>query len=399
MTQPSPLQRLTSSASFVLNPGEERIWFAQMLRGIAALCVVWFHLAEVYWKDNAFVSKPAYLPPIDLTSRPLYLYATGWLGHNRIELGDYGVALFFLISGFVIPFSIFKMGNVKFFIRRCLRIYPTYIVGMSFTTLVLILESHLNQIPLNFDLFGYLANATLLYDVFPHMTIDGINWTLIIEMRFYLLCMLIMSISSLRSPATLGIVSLLLCLSNFLLLHGKTVLAGVNLVYTATVIAHYSPYLIFMLIGVCFHHLFQGSWSPLLFGAMVALLMLFFYACCSTLTSGQWIHRLTRGYTLALATFSLIYAYRARFKPNAVLNFFAEISFPLYVIHHFAGYALMHLLFQIQPYSLLVFTETFAVFVFLSYLLHVYIEVPSNRLGHLLTKEKSHPNLILNPTS
>jgi peptidoglycan/LPS O-acetylase OafA/YrhL len=384
MTPPAFLQRLNLSGPFALNPGENRIWFAQMLRGIAALCVVYFHLGEQYWKDNAMVSKRACLPPIDLHSRPLYLYATGWLGHNRIELGDYGVALFFLISGFVIPFSLLKTGNLKFLVRRCFRIYPTYIVGLTFTALVLLMEAHHNQVPVPFDFLGYLANATLLYDVFPHSSIDGINWTLIIEMRFYLLCMLIMSFSSLRNPITLGLVCLILCLSNFAVPY----LTGAFLLATIKMFALYSPYLIFMLIGVCFHHLFQGAWSPLLFCAMICFLLTLFFASCSTLTNHLWMRRLLRGYPLALGTFSLLYAFRNRFKPNGVLNFFAEISFPLYVIHLSAGYALMHFLFGHQPYSLLVFIETLIVFIFLAYLLHIYVEVPSNRLGHLLTKTK-----------
>jgi peptidoglycan/LPS O-acetylase OafA/YrhL len=397
MKPPAPLQRLTSPSSFALNPGEDRIWFAQMLRGIAALCVVYFHLGEQYWKDNVLVSNRAYLPPIELHSMPLYLYATGWLGHNRIELGDYGVALFFLISGFVIPFSLFKMDNLSFFIRRCFRIYPTYIVGLTFTTLVLVLVSHHNQLPLKFDFYAYLANATLLYDIFPYSTIDGVNWTLIIEMRFYLLCMLIMSISTLRNPLTVGAVCLLLCLSNFLYLRLATMPANHYLLDGLATVAHYSPYLIFMFVGVCFHHLFQGTWSPLLFWVMVGFLMALFFASCLTLTSHLWIKRLMRGYPLALGTFSLLYAYRDHFKPNAVLNFFAEISFPLYVIHLSAGYALMHFLFGVQPYSLLVFIETLLVFIFLAYLLHVYVEVPSNRIGHLLTKTKRSP--LLNPNS
>jgi len=399
MTPPAPLQRLTSSASFALNPGENRIWFAQMLRGIAALCVVYFHLGEQFWKDNELVSKRAYLPPIDIGSKPLYLYITGWLGHNRIELGDYGVALFFLISGFVIPFSIFKMGNFKFFVRRCLRIYPTYIVGLTFTTLVLLLVAHTQHVPVTFDFLGYLANATLLYDVFPNPTIDGINWTLIIEMRFYLLCMLLMCFSTLKNPITLANVGLLLCLSNFVLLYSAANITNTILLGTLKCIAGYSPYLIFMFVGVCFHHLFQGTWSPVLFGILLVVLMALFFASCSTLTNHLWMRRLMRGYPLALGTFSLLYLFRNRLKPNIVLNFFAEISFPLYVIHLSAGYALMHFLFGFQPYSLLVFIETLLVFIFLAYLLHIYVEVPSNRLGHRLTQTKRSHALTPNTSS
>ena len=93
----------------------------------------------------------------------------------------------------------------------------------------------------------------------------------------------------------------------------------------------YSPYLIFMLIGICFHNLFQSNWSTKHFLLIVVLLLGLFYGSADAINSRHWVMRLVRGYTLALTVFSLVYLNRNRLKPNAVLNFFAEISFPLYV--------------------------------------------------------------------
>ena len=147
------------SDKFAPKTGESRIWFAQMLRGVAVLCVVFWHFGEVFWKDNAYVCHQVHLPPLELTSRPFYLGLIGWLGHNRIEIGEFGVALFFLISGFVIPFSLLKVGNWKFFIRRCFRIYPTYLLGLSFTCAVLLFTSQYTGIPTGLTLGGFLCNA------------------------------------------------------------------------------------------------------------------------------------------------------------------------------------------------------------------------------------------------
>jgi len=384
----APLASVPPSGSLAASSGEDRIWFAQMLRGIAALTVVYFHLGELFWVDNEFVAKFSYLHPIALKSKPLYIFLTGWLGHNRIELGDFGVALFFLISGFVIPFSIFKVGNAKFLLRRCLRIYPTYIVGLSFTTLVILLECHLNNLPVNFTARDFLANATLTFDIFPCDTIDKVNWTLITEMRFYLLCILLNSVSSLRNPFALAFAALLLCGSNFLLPWASST-ASPFLITFVSLLGHYSPYLIFMFIGVGFHNLFQSTWPLAWFLLVGALLLGLFYTSAFAIPSHNWVQRLVRGYTLALAVFSLVYLFRHRLKPHPVLNFFAEISFPLYVIHGLAGYALLTFLFNLHPFSLLNLAETVVIFIFLSYLLHVYVEVPTNRLGHLLTKKKT----------
>lgn len=46
-------------------------------------------------------------------------------------MGSFGIALFFLISGFVIPFSL-KFGSVNFIVRRIFRLYPVAIAATFF---------------------------------------------------------------------------------------------------------------------------------------------------------------------------------------------------------------------------------------------------------------------------
>jgi len=43
-----------------------------------------------------------------------------------IYKGGFGVALFFLISGFVIPFSFLRYTRTGFAIARILRLWPAY---------------------------------------------------------------------------------------------------------------------------------------------------------------------------------------------------------------------------------------------------------------------------------
>ena len=49
-----------------------------------------------------------------------------------LNWGPFGVALFFVISGFVIPFSFETYGRLDFIVARFFRIYPTYLTGLSF---------------------------------------------------------------------------------------------------------------------------------------------------------------------------------------------------------------------------------------------------------------------------
>ncbi len=59
-----------------------------------------------------------------------------WPGYLRWSVeyfrpGEYGVFVFFLVSGFIIPASLEKRGSVRaFWVGRVLRLYPLYWVAL-----------------------------------------------------------------------------------------------------------------------------------------------------------------------------------------------------------------------------------------------------------------------------
>ena len=82
-----------------------RLGWLDALRGFAALTVVWFHLS----------------PQMLGSERHLEIL-------RHIDLGKYGVLLFFLVSGYVIPMSLERHGSLRrFWIGRLCRIYPAYL--------------------------------------------------------------------------------------------------------------------------------------------------------------------------------------------------------------------------------------------------------------------------------
>src|ERR1700730_15415617 len=98
-----------------------RLEFVQQLRGLASLIVVLgAHFFGVFWLSPAAVSSligvPAWQPP----SVPQFVI---WIQHfPAIGFGHLGVATFFLISGFVIPFSVKSLGPIRFLVARTFRI-------------------------------------------------------------------------------------------------------------------------------------------------------------------------------------------------------------------------------------------------------------------------------------
>lgn len=118
------------------------------LRGIAALLVVIAHIID--------------RTPLD------------WL-LDYFSLGAFGVGLFFVISGFVIPFSLEK-GQAKFWIGRAFRLLPALWVSMG---LAIALGKEVESAR---QIFG---NAFMVADSIGEKKLVGVYWTLTCELYFY----------------------------------------------------------------------------------------------------------------------------------------------------------------------------------------------------------------------
>lgn len=75
-----------------------------------------------------------------------------------IFFGQFGVAIFFIISGLVIPFSFEKCARKDFLIRRDVRIYPVYIAGFCFSMMSLYFLSKYIGVSYKFSLFDIVAH-------------------------------------------------------------------------------------------------------------------------------------------------------------------------------------------------------------------------------------------------
>ncbi|QIL91121.1 acyltransferase family protein [Microbulbifer sp. SH-1] len=139
------------------------------LRGIAALLVVWQHTSESFVRIPGVADKGTWLADV------------AW----SVDFGRIGVVCFFLISGFIIPHS-FSAGAgavKKFAVRRFFRLYPVYwfsIFLAVFTGAIFVGKQWtISEIGINLTMFQSLLGM-------PH--IQGLYWTLQVELVFYILC-------------------------------------------------------------------------------------------------------------------------------------------------------------------------------------------------------------------
>ena len=122
---------------------------------------------------------------------------------NVTKYGYLGVDLFFLISGFVILVSSDGKSPRQFVISRIVRLYPTYWCCLTVTFLAILL---FGRRMFHCRAGQYLANLTMLHSFAGIESMDGVYWSLAVEMKFYLLIFLLVALGQIgRIKYYLGI--------------------------------------------------------------------------------------------------------------------------------------------------------------------------------------------------
>jgi peptidoglycan/LPS O-acetylase OafA/YrhL len=119
-----------------------------------------------------------------------YEYIPRTLGflQSVTQYGYLGVNLFFLISGFVITLSSEGRTFGQFVSARFIRLYPVFWMCVSISSLFIVFTSQDQKVSLT----EYLANLTMVPGFFGgYSFIDGVYWTLQLELKFYVLIALI----------------------------------------------------------------------------------------------------------------------------------------------------------------------------------------------------------------
>jgi len=358
---------------------KERIAFANTLRGIAALCVVIVHYTGVFWtsRDAAanLIHAPE-LPPAFVF--PVYLQ---WLHLTvpQFSWGAFGVSLFFLISGFVIPFSLRNVTWQGFLVGRFFRIVPLYMAGFTITLLSIWLVGRYFDVAWPFS-FSEAAVHYLpgLREFFGMPSIDGIVWTLEIEIKFYLICALVIVLFR-RKSAWVFVVPAVLAIAEFWMA-GRAFGPAVLLP---------APFLIFMFIGVTFHYLHEGALKAeqalFLAAALFLVFAILLGRTMPELAPMAW----TYGFAVVVFTFAA--SFPQLFRSTRVGDFFADISYPLYVVHGVAGYVALRVLLDLGMRAWVSLIITTAGALLISWLLHVLVEIPSHNYGKRLARRLQEP--------
>ena len=151
----------TASASGFAPGRGHRIAGLDSLRGLAALSVL---LGHYTWQYDKY-----YRHSDELAFRYPYAFL--------------GVLLFFMISGFVILMTAERTaGPLEFVWARFTRLYPAYWVAVA-VTFAVVTVSHLPG--RRVSPVAALANLTMVHNLVGFPSVDGVYWTLQVELCFY----------------------------------------------------------------------------------------------------------------------------------------------------------------------------------------------------------------------
>ncbi|MCL3862736.1 acyltransferase [Actinotalea sp. K2] len=275
--------------------------------------------------------------------------------------------LFFLISGFVILWTAWGRSVPAVVASRLARLYPTYWAALALTSFLLLVVWPEGK---RISLTEVAVNVTLLQEAFGVRHVDGVYWTLWTELRFYLLIVLFVAIGITRRrvlvfAAAWPVVALLVQVAGWqtaemlLISRYAPLFAGGMLLYLIHRDGHrLVPWL---LVGgnlvLAIYHVVPAQMASLgrntAFDPSPVLLGLVVVACFVTVAALS-MTRLSRVSWPALTAMG-------------------ALTYPLYLIHEFWGWWVIHLLHDVLPVWLTLAAACLASFA-LAWLIHHGVE-------------------------
>jgi peptidoglycan/LPS O-acetylase OafA/YrhL len=318
-----------------------------LLRFIAALAVVLFHYT---FRGHAAdgMSKMPYplLAPVS-------------------KYGYLGVELFFIISGFVILMTA-SSGNLRAFtVSRLVRLYPAF---WACCTLTFLLRRAVLGPTATVSARVYAINLTMLSGFVHVPTVDGVYWSLSVELQFYALVAVVLALRKLHWAQTLLASWLSACV--LLEYFPRPLLAYV-------LIAGYSAYFI---AGCAFYltwsqgpslarlGLVVGAWLLALKQAMRPLADL--ESRFQTTMNPYAVVSIITAFFLVMLAVSLRLSGPLGRRPWLVLG---ALTYPVYLLHQKLGYMVFNLAYPaVNSHVLLI--GTIAAVLGLAYAVHVFVE-------------------------
>lgn len=275
--------------------------------------------------------------------------------------GGFGVVLFFCVSGYIIRYVLETETWQAFLIKRIFRIFPLYWAAVLIWYFSMPESSRptLNNLIIQCSLFGDFFNT-------PY-ALNGVEWTLRIEVLFYIL-LGISKAAGLLNLKSIWFITVLFSLCLFLFIMPAW---PQNKMWSQGYVSIYSP---FLFVGVFFREFEKKSISTPLFIALIAS-TIFMYCYSIQSVQPNWIN--ARFAVLGVSAFALLYWKRSNITLPALAVILSELTYSLYLFHNW----LFEHLLDILPKSDFSKFISIIVLTFFCYAMHRLIENPGILIG------------------
>ncbi len=319
---------------------QNRLLQLDVLRGIAATLVLFFHYTARF--DQLYGHAPRIVP---------------------FYLGQRGVDLFFVISGFVVFMTIERTRRgLDFAVARFARLYPAYWIAVAITFAAVRAAGLPGR---EVTLRTAIANLSMMSAFFQIPYVDSVYWTLTLELSFYAIIFILFELQILEQVE-------IFCCGWLALLLG---------VHLAALGGRYPlPYLLDLLImpnyaqlfvaGMILYRIYSRGFT--FFRAAILLAAIIAQSCLQGPIAGLFgalsviaVYAATRGWL--------------RLLEIAPLLFLGGISYSLYLIHQNIGYVVIRAGYTAGINNKLAIALAAAVAILLASAITLVVERPAMR--------------------
>jgi len=352
----------------------KRMAWLDILRAVAVLLVIWDHFTGGVlnalgrtWLPSTVVSSVVF--------DPLAITQFG---------GFMGVALFFMISGYIISVVLRRETNRTFILRRVFRIFP--MLALMIVVVILTNPPQIQGMSLGHVIQVGLENLTLLnYLRSPQVVLIGVAWTLAIELVFYLVALILKPLLT-RTPVKLMFPAALIAVSAVMIATSRVFGGGPY--FQLSVFFIYIPiFAIGSIFALRDSNEIRAMWGWLL-GALAFGVFLYgtrnFYPQFLVPTDSYPISAI-----YVVVIFGVAWVFRESIPRIRVMSAIALISYSLYLVHGVIGQPVLRWLVEYQNWS---YTAAFFLAVAITFALstatYLVIEQPANTLARRLTSRR-----------
>lgn len=309
-----------------------RVEYIDYLRLLAALAVMGFHYLY-NGIQNGKISSISHEPIAQIA-----------------QYGYLGVNLFFMISGYVITASVRGKSARRFAVGRALRLYPAFWVALAITTgFALILGGERMGVTTE----QVLVNMTMIPTVLGQPFVDGVYWTLLYELQFYVLVFALVLFGQGHRVASLMPAWAMLM---FYIMEMAPGLAGAA--------PYLGNYFVWFAAGAIISSIAESGWTAYRAAGLLAT-----YLSISHLEISIESALKTLVFLLILA--AVIPKMRSLRLPGSATA--GALTYPIYLLHAHIGYMLLDT-FATESSKWLAYVAVAGFVITLAYVLHIMVE-------------------------